>query len=193
MINSLYPGFVVIYYTANNHSHKMTLPVVPQTIPMVPGTNPNLMLNDGTTALWTTAVGAFVDHLLPLYPNTCSFNRAEIYGLSSYTGDPFYVSGSSLVGDVGTAAVGLVAYSQAVFSFRTNQGGILKLYLMEQTLAPNQIMPAPAFGGVADVVAIVNHVVGIDNFIMGRDGGEPMTCIRVTTKTNDALRKRYVT
>lgn len=191
-VNSLYPGFVKVFYTANGHDHTMILPVVPQTIPMVIGTQPTLLLNDGSYEAWSTAIPKIVTHLLPLWPSTCTFTRLEIFGMASKTGDPYYVTGMAVAGGAGTDTDPLVAFGMAVATFRTDQGGLYKLYLMESTLAANQELTSPSFGGQSDLAAVINHFIGADGCVRGRDGGEIIGSIKVKTKTSDALRARYL-
>lgn len=191
-IHSLYPGFVKTYYTSNGHTHVMTMPVIPQNIPMVPGSTPNLLRNDGTYGSWQDEIAKITAHLIALYPTTATFTRSEIFGMASKTGDPFYVSGTTIVGGSGTNGGAVVPFSLATITLRTNAGGIVKMCLMESCLLPNQEYTAPSFGGITELAALVNHLLGSDNVVMGRDGGEPMASIMCKTKTSDALRKRYL-
>lgn len=191
-IHSLYPGFIKVYYTCGTNEHVMVWPVVPQVIPMVIGSTPMLTLNDGTFEAWNTAAPKLVTHILGLYPATATFTRMEIFGMDAADGDPYYVRGQAIAGGTGTNGGAGVAWSMAVASMRTDQGGLFKLYMMESCLNANQEYTGPTYGGITALDDTIDHLVGTDGCVRGRDGGILLSNIKVKTKTSDALRKKYL-
>lgn len=187
--NSLFPGFVDLFYTTNGHQHKARIPAAPYL-----GAGAVWGLETGTPGPgyfpWTAGIDAYVAVLRPLIHSSSQIVRAELWTMASPTADPVFVA----VYDVelaGTSAAAPVANSQAVFTFRTDVGGILRTYIMEGSLAVNQEHFPPGWGG-ATLAAFANYIMSANSWLKGRDGGKPFAGVRFLSKTNDTLRKKYI-
>lgn len=80
--------------------------------------------------------------------------------------------------------------SQTVITFRTYNGGIFKLYLMEAVATVNQVISAPFPAGATKNLS--DHLIGTSSAVCGRDNGFPLAPLRSLGKTNDALRKKLL-
>jgi hypothetical protein len=80
---------------------------------------------------------------------------------------------------------------EIVYSFRTGAGGVLKIYGMEASIAANQRLPLRT-SSAAPHGAIATYLMGTDGWVIGRDGGFPIAGRFITTKINDALRKKQL-
>lgn len=186
--NSLYPGFVKIKYSSNSHTHYQVLPVLPVSFGV--GTEPTFETATGAPVAMNAAIDAYIAIVDNLFTDTSSFVIAEFWHYPSPESDPMFY----YVYEIGApgAGVGTVsAYSQLVVSLRTALGGYLKLYFMEvvQGIVAKDDYP---FSNVT-VAALTAYLTdGDTGWVVGRDGGFPISGLRALTKVNDALRKKYV-
>lgn len=183
--NSLYPGFLYLYYETGGTPHRMTIPI----------SNPNevggtwyIDTADGSDITALAGITAFVNVLKAFYPASATFLYYELWTMESAEADPVFRETGRL-DIVGTSGSAQVTYGQAVWTFRTRAGGIMKIYMMESTKAANAIIQPPFSG--ADLT-FVTHVIGTSAINFGRDGSDAIVCIRCVTKTSDALRKKYL-
>lgn len=187
MQNSLSPGFCKLYYTAATREHVMTIPVIPYGT-VTPGEEPQLTANDGTGIDLSDAMTNMANALKVRFPTDASFNHAEYWDMPTPTSNPVWIYDVTL-GIAGTATGSSTAGLQQVFTFRTDAGGLWRLYLMEPTGSPN-VENLPPFSG--NNATLINALYGVGYVVRGRDGGKLITCIRALTKTNDALRKKIL-
>ena len=187
MANSLYPGFINIFYTGyGGHAHTMRLPVIPSPS----GGSYVLEQNDGTSEIiWTYHVEDLVDKLILWLKAPEGFSRAELWTLSSPTADPVFAEAYEINRE-GTASGDNNKWTQAVWTHRTRLGGIGRFYLMEANVGLNLNYRAPLPPGtIADLSLFLTGTTG---FVRGRDGSQLVAPISYTTKINDSLRRKYL-
>lgn len=191
-VNSLYPAFAKIKYSSNGHTHYMTVPLTAELTEEPPGLSSDQYMftqQNGTTIDFQTAITAFVNLIKVYYPAASNFILAELWQMSDVDADPIFYT-AAILGIVGTSASAVVPYSQTVMSLRTSVGGILKIYLMENIQTNNSVDDYPfAFVGSQN---LGGYLIGGTSIIRGRDGGKIVSPLRCSTKTNDALRKKYL-
>lgn len=187
MPSSLYPGFVKLFYTGNGHPHVMTIPVIPSASG---STWKVAKVLGGDYDPWTTAIDAFNVLFKAVLKTTDGVVSADLYTLASETADPLFRESYACV-VAGTSAGTIAANSQAVITLRTSLGGILKLYVMEAAgVVADYVDRAPlAAGGFKN---LADFMIASTGFAFGRDGGRPIAPVSLITKTNDALRKKYL-
>lgn len=187
--SSLYPSFAIIRYEHDNLVHKMTLPVVIDTGGWTIGQEPNVVRHNLGEVPFSTAVVELTDLLLPLFFTDTEFLDAEIWAYETEESDPVWVY-SFAIGEPGTGGGATQKMNQAVYSFRTTNGGLFKLFLMETytTLSINLRQPISTLAG--DNLAIATYIVGATSWVWARDNGKPISPLWFTSKINDALRKR---
>lgn len=188
MANSLYPGFILLFYTVSTLQHKAILPVLPYQ--GVGGAWFVQTVSSSIGVTWESAVNSYASVLRGAWnAATGSVDYAELWTYESLDGDPIFRASSALTlaGNGGQPAT---LMQQSVITFRTKNGGISKLYIMEQALAVNQVLSPPGFGGNTVLGGLSTLVLGSSGFVVGRDGSFPIAAIRARTKTNDALRRK---
>lgn len=187
--NTLAPHFVRIYYTSGSTPHVQTI----QTGfvgPVEIGVEPEVALKGGTTVPLNVAIAAYLDVIKALFKTTDTFTGYEAYGVDMETGEPFFIFGDDL-NVVGTNAGTTLQNGQAVFSFGTAAGGLLKIYLMEPVVVQDSRQPLRT-SAAGFVGAFATYVLGATNWIKGRDDAFPIRGIYLTTKINDMLRKKQI-
>lgn len=187
-INDLAPGFIKLFYNSNGHNHVDTIPIRFSGTP-IPGTMPNLL--DAGDNVVTALVGltAYITALKPLLHTSAAYTGYEVYS-KAIGFDPLFVFGDDL-NIPGTSAVAAVPDSEAVFTFRTAQGGVAKVYVMEGSSATN-LRVAARTGAAGVVGTVTTFMLGSTNIRIGRDTAKIISGIYFTTKINDALRKKRV-
>lgn len=186
--NSRSPGYVVIHYTSNGHSHDFTFCIKPDVIEQ--GSATTVYTKFGTTTGLSDALTEdFVPLLADLFPATATFHEAEVFSQPTPEDEPLFIEVIPLA-IVGTSGSATVALGQFVMTLRTEAGGVAKLYLMESVMAVNVKDPAPFSNG--DVAALGAYLVSAASVFYCRDESYPILALNTTTKTNDALRKKYV-
>jgi hypothetical protein len=192
--NSLSPGFVKLFYSVAGRPHKQILPVLPATV-YEPGTLPSsvrFQLGDNIAQITFAAAMDAYDDILDDGLNTTDGNitLAEFWQQPLVTDDPQFVSVYE-IGHAGASATATVPYSQRTTTFRTSLGGYYKNVVLDQVNPVNVEDAYPFAAGVA--LNLYNFLTDpTTNFIRGRDGGFIVSGINTVTKTNDALRKKYL-
>lgn len=185
--NSLYPGFTKIIYGTGSSPHTMILPMTPDGGINI-GFDP-MVTTRTTSVLWSTYVATFINLLKPFFQSVTDFSVAEYWRMEEIDSDPQFVYGINPAIS-GTNAGTNTSMSQTVITFRTYNGGIYKLYLMEAVATVNQVVTAPFPAGITKT--LTDHMIGTQCAIMGRDGGFLLAPLRSIGKTNDALRKKIL-
>lgn len=187
--HSLAPAFMRLFYTSGSTPHAMTLQVDFASPPVV-GFEPTLTTKDGTGVSALLAVNAFTTVCKPFFRTTDVFTGVEIYSQPTPTDDPLFIWADDLI-VTGSSASPTIQNGQIVFTYGTGAGGLLKLYLMEPTIVPDQRIPnrTSAVGGYG---AFTTYVLGPSSFIKGRDDAFAVRGIYITTKINDTLRKKQL-
>lgn len=187
MAHSLYPGFIKFMYTANNHPHVMTMPVVPS----VSGDTWKLAkCLGGFYDPWTAAIDAW-NVLFKACLNTADgIVSSDLYTMVSEEADPLYreTYGSVVAG---TSASAAQTWYQTVVPHRTSLGGLWRMVILEGTTYGTDIVDRPPIAASA-VKNLSDFCIASTGFIFGRDGGRPVAPTGIVTKRNDALRKKYL-
>lgn len=190
-VNSLSPGFVELHYSADIsgrfHPHVATYPIIPSGA-MTVGNVPNFITNDDNDDTATSLTNAWVDLFKVVFNSGFTFTRSDIYSQPNPEDDPLFII-SIAHGDVGTSLSPTVALGQLSIHCRTELGGIARLNLMESVIAVNTQDSFPFANASLD--ALADYALSNVGWIRGRDGGKFSTVTRYTSKTNDALRKKY--
>jgi len=187
-INSRAPAFVLLKYTANNHAHVMSFCISPDTI----GVGVNTIVNTkfgSTSALSDSLTEDLIPVLVPFFRGADSFDEAEVYSQPTPDDDPLYCE-TIPIAMVGTNAGTTTPFGQGVLSLRTAAGGIGKVYLMEGVLGSNIHDPRPFTD--PRVTDLANYLTGPGSIWYARDNSFPILGLTWNTKTNDALRKKYL-
>lgn len=187
--NSLYPGFVKLKYVSNGHTHYQVLPVLYDVTPDA-GDEPIFQTRDLSVIGMNAAIDAYIAIIDNLFTDTGSFVIAENWAYPSVDSDPIFTYVYE-IGQPGVSGTAPLTNGQLVVSFRTALGGFLKLYFMEQLGGLASKDEYPFANATVDALAdyLINPALG---WVVGRDGSHPISGLRALTKTNNALRKKYV-
>lgn len=187
--NALSPGFVRLRYTANGHPHVQTFGVN-LTGEQTSDETPVLNKGGGEVDLAAWLTETYAEAWSAFYNAADSLDEAEVWSQPTPADDPIFTRliPIAVIGIAASPAAQIAA--QGVLSLRTSAGGIAKVYLMEPRVALNVHDPRP----FAD-----NRVSGLGGVLVsgascfyGRDNSYPILALTWNTKTNDALRKKYI-
>lgn len=132
---------------------------------------------------------AWVALLRPIFSNAAG-NTIDYFELWRYEPESFDATflSSYSIGLAGTSASALVVAAQDVWTWRTGEGGVMKLNFME-TVHVAGVADTPPLAS-APLIAIYDFVIGPDNAFIGRDGGMPFAMIARYPGQNEALFKQ---
>ena len=184
----LSPAFFKLYYTSNGRPHLATLPAQPSGTPVV-GSAGSVINNQDNPLGIITAIADYVTAVKTLFPATATFTGWEFYS-KAIDEEPVFIYGDDL-NVVGTNVSAVNPDNQAVLTWRTSLGNVAKSYFMETSVADDARIPLRA-SAAAPWGAIFTYMTGNTGWVRGRDNGKLISGIWVTTKTNDALRKRRI-
>lgn len=127
--------------------------------------------------------------LRPLYSSAAgnTFDYFELWQYEPESFDASFVS-SYTVGLAGSSASPTSAAAQDIWTWRTGEGGVMKLSFMETVQAPGAPDTAPLAS--APLIAIYDFVLSDANIFIGRDGAMPFALIARYPGTNEALFKQ---
>lgn len=185
-VNDLAPGFIKVAYNVASRPHIATLPVIWDGVPSV-GVQPSVIQNNTLPALASVAVDEYCDAIRVIFHSTATWTGFECWK-KEVGGDPVFVYGDDLA-LAGTSATVPNTDAQATLVFRTSLGNLMKIYLMEHSAADDARIPLKSTAP-APWNTMFSYFTGALGFVVGRDGGRAIAGTFVTTKTNDALRKR---
>lgn len=187
-VHTLYPDWIKFKYTSNGRSKHAILPVAISGS-ATPGVEPLLTTRDSGNVLAGTCMAAWVTAIDQNFATSDSFDSYEVYHKATVDGDPVFVWGAP-IGEPGTSGAADVAYSEAVYTFKTPTAGGLKIYLMETTISVDQkvALPTSAF---PTIQAVADFILSADDFIIGRNGDFPLLGLYMTSKQNDFYRRKY--
>jgi len=183
------PYEVEIIYTAGGLEHRSRLNCDANGTPS-PGdaaTAIDLKTRGGGTVQLDTAVGALTDLFRVIYNDGDTFDSFNFWKYAAGTFDRTFITSAS----IGTSGqkVGAGNDNHAnIYTFRTIEGGVMKIVLLDSTAT--EVIRQPAAGSGADNVAIFDFVVSTSNWILARDTSYPITANHLVGGENEALFKK---
>lgn len=186
MPTSLAPGYARATYTGSSFPHHMLIPLNYDGIP-TPGIEPDILTKGGGTVAAATAMGALFDEFLPLFASSTHFGLCEFHTVDPTTGEDQFIFGFNL-GGVGSNVGTRVPMAQFVMTFKTTNGSLYRLYLMETIVTVNR-KEIPPFSD-ALYTNVANYIIGSDSPVYGRGNNYPFGAVSWLSKTNDKLRKQ---
>lgn len=188
-----YPGpwTVKIFYTHSGLEHVLQLNTTVLGSP-VPGTLfADMDIDDdilGSVGL-DTAVDDLVTLMRPMFNTGTDITRAELWKNIPDSFEAQYWS-SYAINLAGTSANPAILAGQVIFTFRTYEGGIMKIYLQEAYHSPGaSLVYADAY---AVEKAFIDHFVSGAQRWIARDTSAPFVFLKVHPGQSEALfKKRY--
>lgn len=122
-----------------------------------------------------------------LLHTTVTINYVELWKYEPESFDATFISAYD-VGLAGLAAASPVPAGQMIWTFRTLEGGVLRINVMEAARAPGSPVSYPALA--ATEKALVDFILADDNCFLGRDTSYPFAFMRLNPGQSEALFKR---
>jgi len=186
-VYDLSPGFVLCKYTSQGRDHVQVLPVQPGTLVAGDPDASFLTSRDDTAVSFTDFAEDWEDVWDGFFDTTDTLASMELWSKPTPASNPTFVC-SVANAKAGTSSGAGVPYSQAVLTWRTEFGGILKTVFMEQNFGVD-VRYTPPYGSAAPA-ALSAYLLADICCVTGRDNGYVVGGIHMTTKTSDALRKQ---
>lgn len=142
---------------------------------------------DAATVDLETAVEQWVDLLIPLMKTDVTFQFAELWKYTALSFESEYVS----VFDLSTAGTngGITqAGGQMIWTFRTLEGGVMKINLMESVSPPALSRNYTAQSAAEK--AVVDRITGVANTWLARDTSMPFTHMQLHPGQNEVIWKK---
>lgn len=185
------PYQVEIDYTVFGRTHKLRVELQLDSSP-VAGTDPatlNAVTKSGGTVNLVTAVTALVDLIKPQFEAAATFNSFILWKFVSGTNQKSFI-GSATLGISGTSGNSGVVAHYSMFTFRSSNGGIAKLVMLEDSQSGNSKTTYANMGSVRQ--AIADYCIGPGSWIYARDNGYPVAVLFESQGQNESVwRKIY--
>lgn len=185
------PYEVEIKYTTSGRQHTQRLNTnidIPPSIGADP-TTITLQTRDGVGVILDVAVKAFVNTIKVWFHSSTTFDSYNLY-LHPGGASPrvFYATGA--LGIAGTSAVATNPAHQQTYTFKTLEGGVMKIILLESGFAGQTRVPYASLG--AGEQAFMDSVVAGSNWILARDSSYPIIALNGVGGQNEVVwRKIY--
>ena len=195
-INFPGPYEVRINYNCNigglilNHTQRLNVRISGTPDVGTPFGSINCLRRDDQAFNLASEVDAWVALLRPLYlAGGTNFTTAELWKYTAQSFESSFVSSYS-IGLAGTGGANNVGAGQVIWSFRTEEGGIMKIALMESAI---QAGSSAGYANMsADQKAIADAVQLGTSPWLARDTSYPFTVIAMHPGQSEAVfKKRY--
>lgn len=191
MTNFPGPFTVEIFYTVDGLEHKQELNCKVQGS-VTPGQDPvsiDILQRDGTTLTLASAVSAYVDVIKTRFDGTTTFDRYDFWEYTPLTNVRKYIA-SGNIGVTGTSTATRRKAGQDTYTFRTQEGGIMRLIQMESVTNDDSQKRLSELGGTQ--LAIVSYITDATGWILARDTSYPIAFLRVSNTQNErTYRERF--
>lgn len=185
-INSLFPGFVKLFYTSNGHSHVQTIPVQPYL-----GVGGVWFLSEKGSSVgraWAVSFADYVAQFKNILHTSNSVGFAELWTLDNATADPVFREAFDFSG-AGLSAGTVIPFLQSSIAWRADDGGLYRWVMVENLGAVNTSDPPPF---AAPYEAFRTYMLGGTSCVSARSGGFLVAALRLLHKTNDKLREKFL-
>lgn len=183
------PYEVRIFYSVSGltHTMKVNCKVEGSPLPGVDASTLTMETRGGGSVNLVDAVDGFVALLADVHSTDMDFDYAEVYSYPPQSYDATFISAFSLA-VTGTVASTVYPAQQHTLTFRTQEGGVMKLVLLETAFTGNGIISGS--NDVAPWAAIWSFVDSDANWLLARDTSWPIAKIRRSDGQNEALFRR---
>lgn len=190
------PYEVRIFYTTNptslgplTHQMRLNLRIDGTPAPGTPFTSIDALRRDDSPFPLDGEIDDWVTAISPLWVNSPAntIDYAELWKYEPESFDASYISTYSIAHTC-TGATACTPAGQAMITFRTSGGGVLKINFLECEIGLG-VKDALPFSN-ADADAVADAVVAGTFPWLGRDGTYPFACIALWPGQNEALFKR---
>lgn len=183
------PYEVEIHYTSNTNAHVQRLNCGLTTTPAPgdPASGIDLSLRGGGSLQLDTAVIAWCNLLGALYPTETTFDNFTLWKYDVGTFDKTFITTEALAIDATGGGTNTPDH-QLALTFRTIEGGTMRVVLLESQSTQQDRIPYAAAGQL--IQDIMDFVVGTSNWILARDTSFPIAFLNAVGGQNEALFKK---
>ncbi len=182
------PYEVELRYTVSGliHTQRINCDVVGTPSPGDLPASINLVSRDASNPVLTTAVTAWVTLIKAAFNTATTFDDFTLWKYTPLTFDKTFISTGTLA-IAGTDAALHVANIQQILTFRTQEGGPMRVVLMEVTSA-NELRTSYAASS-ALYQTFMDFVSGLSSWFLARDTSYAIASLNVVGGQNEALFK----
>lgn len=135
-----------------------------------------------------SALALLLADMEPLYNlNDATIDRSEVWEYEPESFEATYLTGND-ISDSGSSASATVPAAETVYTFRTAEGGVMRVHLMESTEPPSFSQ------AYADMSALqksfVDNFLGSQAWCLARDTSYPVAFLKMHPGQSEALFKR---
>lgn len=186
------PGELRVFYRVQSLNHSQRLNFQYGTEPTPGDSFANIVVERRGAADtdMATAAAAWGDLIAPLFESGDSeIQRAEVWKYPAQSNNGTFISAQAL-NDGGSNVAGTKQGGEYIMTFRTEEGGIMRLHFEEVSESAGATQ---AYGDLPTEYAdIVDFVLSVNNWILGRDTSYPIAFIAGYPGQNEAVfRKRF--
>ena len=143
-----------------------------------------------STPALDVVVEAWLALLAPRHNVLSTFGVVELWSFDPLSFDSTFISAYSPIVVLGTEVANATVAGMETYTFRTQEGGILRLVGIETTVGTNARIPYPTAIGSVD--AIFDFVKSDVNWILGRDTSYPFAALNFLGGQNEkTFRQRF--
>lgn len=182
---------VEIRYTVSSleHTQRLNCDVVSTPTPGDLPATIDLKTRGGGSVQLDTAVLAWVASLTYIFRTDVTFDDFTFWKYDVGTFDKTFIS-TGIIGDVGDNAGATNLGHQWTFTFRTLEGGAMRIVLLETTSTNKVSLSYPQLDN--DSKAVMDFIIGTSNWILARDTSYPIAYLHVVGGENErTFESRY--
>lgn len=150
----------------------------------------DLQQHDGGAINVDAAAIAVVNSIKPLFHTLTDFTLWELWKYAPFSSDGTYIT-SKAIGTGGTNATAAIPAAQTILTFRSLEGGSIKMSLMETSIVPAAEQAFPTGTAAVNTLAafVTSNATG---FILARDTSRPVAAKGYFPGQNERMfKKRY--
>lgn len=190
--NSLYPAYVQLDYHSIHAPHKAILPTSAWFPTSITGALGSYAGWNSTPVDAEAMVNALVNVLKVYHLSSTIFDLATVFTIANELAPIAIPRASVALGTAGTSASSALSKAvQNVFTFRTEEAHILKLYLLDAPVIAGNFDRNARGTWTANEIAVEAEIKADGNAWAGRDGAQISSGIAITKTLNEKLRREY--
>lgn len=177
--------------TPLEHTQRMNIALTGDPTPGTSFTNINAITRGGvSTPDLAAVVEAWLTLIAPRFEDLTVFGAVELWKYEAQSFDASFISAYSPTKTAGDSPSPTQLAGQEIYTFRTLEGGIMRLNFMETVAVYSTPKPFPTGAPTQD--AIFNFIIGTLNWALGRDTSYPFAGLRFLAGQNEkSFRQRY--
>ncbi|MGH9993576.1 MAG: hypothetical protein ACREAZ_13270 [Nitrososphaera sp.] len=168
------------------HQQRLNVALVGTPAPGTPFSAITAVTRGGvSTPTLSAAVDAWLTLMQPIFHTTSGFGLVELWKYTPNSFEAQFISSynSALIAGTSPSVSGVA--QQDVYTFRTLEGGIMRINFMEGINRPYQKQLYPTLTGAID--AVFAFIIGTTNWILARDTSYPFAALHYLAGQNEKL------